>query len=282
MKFATTILGAALGAFLSLAASAEPIPLPPGFIQLSDNDAEYLINADGSRCTSGGAPDCTVDVGDRLRGIFDINSIEGLLPPTAADFTPFNGNELTAIFDITVTSKTGGPGAWTFNFAPTGNLDVNGSGILMYYDPLQDYTRLGCATVAICEATATNGTLWAGFGFGPGSYWIAQAPTDNIADIGAIPPPTQVGGYNAALDFTVNNTGYTFLPHLCVLPFIATDMADACASGGLLGVGDGTDTPFDSFSNVDFTLRRTVPEPASLALLGLGLAAVGFARRKFS
>ena len=30
MKFATTILGAALGAFLSLSASAAPIPLPAG------------------------------------------------------------------------------------------------------------------------------------------------------------------------------------------------------------------------------------------------------------
>jgi hypothetical protein len=124
MKFATTILGAALGAFLSLSASAALIPLPPGFIQLSDNDAEYLINADGSRCTSGVAPDCTVDVGDRLRGIFDINSIEGLLPVAGPFFTPFGGNELTAIFDITVTSKTGAPGAWTFNFAPTGNLEL--------------------------------------------------------------------------------------------------------------------------------------------------------------
>jgi hypothetical protein len=283
MKFATTILGAALGAFVSLAASAAPITLPGGLIQLSDNNAEYLINADGSRCTPGG--DCTVDPGDRLRGIFDINSIEGLNPPTPPTFTPFNGNELTGIFDITVVTAVPGGLGFNFTFTPTSNVisGLSGPGVAvdMYYDPSQDYTRLGCATVAICEATANNGTLWASFGFGPGSYWTATAASNDISVISILPPTSTGGLYNNALDFVVNNTGYTFAPHLCISPTpLAIDTADVCGSGELIGIGSAV-TPFDSFSNVDFTMQRVVPEPGSLALLGLGMAVVGFARRKF-
>ena len=53
MKLAKTLVGAALS-LASAAAFAVAIPLPTGLIQLSDNDAEYLINANGTRCVSGG------------------------------------------------------------------------------------------------------------------------------------------------------------------------------------------------------------------------------------
>jgi hypothetical protein len=292
MKLAKTLIGAAVGTMFAAAASAATIPLPSGFIQLSDNNAESLINANGTGCTPGG--DCILGVGDRLRGQFDINSIEGLNPPTPATFTPFNGtHELTGIFDITVVSKVAGFGGQVFfQFAPTGNLSTAGAAVEMYTDPSNDYRRAGCLptnTVANCEATATNGALWAAFGFGPGSFWTASATSDDISAIGALTPPTPGGSFQASLDFLVNNTGFTFDQKPCANPlggptgFPTTPLVDnshACASGSLLGTG-GVDTPYDSFSNVDFTLLRA-PEPGALALLGIGFALAGMARRKRS
>jgi len=159
MKFTKLLLSAAFGAVMSAAASAATIPLPGGLIQLSDNNAESLINANGTTCAGlGSGTDCNVDVGDRLRGIFDINSIEGLNPATNPAFTPFAGQELTGIFDIVVTSVTppAFPGGnYTIQFAASGALGA-GVAIQMYTDPSLDYTRTGCATTAICEATATT------------------------------------------------------------------------------------------------------------------------------
>jgi hypothetical protein len=274
MKLAKTLIGAAVGTMFAAAASAATIPLPTGFIQLSDNNAESLINANGTGCTPGG--DCILGVGDRLRGQFDINSIESLNPPSPPTFTPFNGNELTGVFDIIVTSKINlGPGGFFFQFAPSGNLSTAGAAVEMYTDPANNYTRLGCATTAACEATATDGALWAAFGFGPGSFWTAVAASDDISVIGATTPPSTGGQFNASLDFLVNNTGFAFDQKPCL-----TDTSHACASGSLLGTA-GADTPYDSFSNVDFTLLRA-PEPGALALLGIGFALAGMARRKRS
>jgi hypothetical protein len=55
---------------------------------------------------------------------------------------------------------------------------------------------------------------------------------------------------------------------------------NVCGSGSLLGT-NGTSTPFQSFDNVDFRLN-VVPEPAMLSLLGIGLFAMGWMRRKAS
>ena len=154
-----------------------------------------------------------------------------------------------------------------------------GTAVAMWSSSTIDYTRIGCATQAACEATATNGALWATLGFGANSFWTASAITDNLAVIGLIPPPTPGGSYNAALDFYINNTGYVPTKSDCLdLTTVTFKANDVCGSGSLLGKG-GANSPYDSFDNVDFTLRL-VPEPGTLGLLGIALAGFGAASRR--
>lgn len=279
------LLAAAVGGlFAAGSASAATIPLYAGALnQLSDNSADGIINMAGAATV--------LDVGDRLHGIFNIESIENL---SASGTTTLSGigKELTGIFDITVVAKFGGPGAFTWVFAPTTSVYGNaifglggltgmavGTAVAMWSSSTIDYTRIGCATQAACEATATNGALWATLGFGANSYWTASAITDNLAIIGLIPPPTPGGSYNAALDFYINNTGYVPTKSDCLdLTTITFKANDVCGSGSLLGKG-GANSPYESFDNVDFTLRL-VPEPGTLGLLGIALAGFGAASRR--
>lgn len=282
-KVSALLGGAALVAMTIGTASAASVSdtLFTGFQQLSDNSAEYLINGANSVGVN------TVDVGDRLRGIFTIETVEKSPFPTR--FLGTGGNdELTGIFDLVVVAKSGGPGAYQFTFAPSGALAAYGGanvGAAFFADSTPDYTRVrqtGCVDIACMEARATDGSLFWAVGFtSPNNFWMATAFSDDITTIGSIPAPGNGGQFNAGVNLIANPaaTGPALGLVQCFNPLLGVNvMVSMCGSGSLLGTG-GVDTPFQSFDDVNFTINR-IPEPATLGLMGLGLLGVAVAGRR--
>jgi hypothetical protein len=254
--------------------------------QLSDNSAERLING----ATSTGAT--TLDVGDRLRGVLAINTIENLTTG-AASTTIGNGtanSELTAIFDVTVLTKTGSAATgWTFTFGATASFasdpllagftgsKTNAAAAFFEDTGAKDFIRSG--TVAAGETSATNGTPYWLFGLTGDDFWTATSASD---DVTALPPPgSNIANFNIGLSLLLNPNGPLLSPRSCfnqVGGVLAT--VDTCASGDV--VPKGSTSGFDVYDNVDFTLSpAAVPEPGTLALFGTALLGwAGLRRRK--
>jgi hypothetical protein len=259
----------------------------PGLNQLSDNSAESLINVSGAANI--------VDVNDRLRGIFGLDTIE---PITAGGATRFyNGvdvRQFAGIFDITVVAKidsgvVGSASRYTFVFAPTA-IATSGFGAafaapagtaVIFFEKNADgltFSRINpaCTTTGAggdCEGTVTSGATpywYAGFSEG-NEFWVATSATDNIATIGAGGSTTIGGGFNIGLNQLPGGSGVDIgtLPAAECLNSVAG--LDMCGSGSLLGKGSAV-SPYSSFDDVNFVVNiEVVPEPGSLALLGLGL-----------
>ena len=277
----------AYGASVNQVILAEAGGLSPADVGLEDNDKSVVIDYDG---------DGLMGLNDVLRGMFEVQSIDGPLPGNTSIGAGSVNNELTAVFDIMVIQALA-PGHpnnpvpseyyWTFGADPAFGTYAGdavlppvpgGAMIMAFDDAAQDY--VDDAVVPGQEPwlmqTAINGSLWGAFGLvRAGDYWYTTAPTNVIAVISSSIAPGFGIGAMADMGFVTSLIPTGGLADNLLVPN-ATG-SELSGSGGIYGRHDPNGVPvsinFDFISDTDLTIR-VVPTPmaiwAAMPLLGLG------------